>query len=1093
MACRGFQIADGIASTLLARRYAARKRNLARSRNCKSSGRGYAKVRVNEEKEEMRFAASQEGAEKREHVACGGKAERDSPAREADEVFSEIDGATLDPADWENLRSQAHRMLDDILDYTRDVRKRPVWQPIPDEVRKRFRSALPAEPTPLADVHREFMHSILPYAAGNVHPGFMGWVNGGGTPAGMLAEMLAAGMNANVGGRDHAPLEIERQVTRWMKELFGFPEGATGLFVTGTSMANFIALVIARDAELGFEVRRKGMAPEAKRLTAYGSTEVHGCIGKAMDLCGLGSDALRLAPTDVRRRIDLNVLERAINSDREAGCTPFLIVGTAGTVDTGAIDDLAGLADLAEREKLWFHVDGAYGALGILALEIAPRLAGIERADSLAFDFHKWGQVPYDAGFILVRDGALHRNAFAASSAYLRRETRGLAGGTEWPCDYGPDLSRGFRALKTWFTLKVYGTAAIGSAISRMCQLARHLEKRIVETPELELLARVELNIVCFRYRAEEADRVNAKIVIELQESGCVAPSTTILDGRLAIRAAIVNHRTERSDIERLLEKTLEIGRRIAQENKAMSRKMCDAKSQNAQSSPRESWEVELTEVEAKLAVGADSMELQFRRAQLLADLNRLAEARDVYIQLLVSEPHHLEAMRNLGNVLIAMGHRQAARTVYLEAVARHPGDPLSRVNLGNYLLEECERLVAPEHALKVLERKREARAHFEEALRVKPDFEMAHEGLSYLLGDLGEKEKASWHRREAFQKRSVIPLHYRGGREAIEVLQLVSTCGGNVRLRRFLDDRIFRTALVLPEFFDGMVTLPAHQLVVNGIGDAEMAAPALAGAETVLARTNAPVMNPPAAVRATGRSENAKRLSRLPGVVTPITVTLPRAQLRDAEATLTRHGLGFPLLLRAPGFHTGQYFVRVENPVALQAARAELPGDELIVMQYLDARGADGKTRKYRAMMIDGKIYPLHLAISSHWKIHYFTADMAENPQNRAEDAAFLENMAEVLGPVAMKALEGIQAMLGLDYAGIDFGMNAKGEVLVFEANATMAVNPPEPGEQWNYRRASYNRIHTAVQKMLIGLALRGEAWKETRAMETVVVCSGS
>jgi aromatic-L-amino-acid decarboxylase len=470
----------------------------------------------------------------------------------------------LDPSDWESFRTQAHGMLDDILDYTQNIRQRPVWQPIPDEVRAHFRSGrVPVAPSPLADVHQEFMNYILPFAVGNVHPGFMGWVHGGGTPVGMLAEMLAAGLNANVGGRDQVPVEVERQITQWVRQVFGFPETAAGLFVTGTSMANFIAVVIARDYALGFDVRAQGVAAKSKRLTAYGSTALHGCIGKAMDLSGVGSAALRLVPTDARYRINLKALENTIKRDRAAGFNPFLLVGTAGTVDTGAIDDLAALADLARREKLWFHVDGAYGALAMLAPDLAPTLAGIERADSLAFDFHKWGQVPYDAGFILVRDGTLQREAFAASSAYLRRETRGLAAGSPWPCDYGPDLSRGFRALKTWFTLKVYGTQAMGLTISWTCSLARYLEQRIRNTRELELLAPVELNIVCFRYRADDSDRLNASLVAELQESGSAVPSTTIIDGRLAIRAAIVNHRTGQADIDRLLDTTLALGRRL--------------------------------------------------------------------------------------------------------------------------------------------------------------------------------------------------------------------------------------------------------------------------------------------------------------------------------------------------------------------------------------------------------------------------------------------------------------------------------------------------------------------------------------------------
>ena len=386
------------------------------------------------------------------------------------------------------------------------------------------------------------------------------------TPAGMLAEMLAAGLNANLGGRDHAPIEVERQIVQWMRELFGFPKTASGLFVTGTSMANLIAVLVARDAALGFDVRRAGVAASAKRLTAYASAAAHGSLRKALDCCGLGSDALRLVPVDARHRINLAALRRMIESDRRGGFTPFLVAGTAGTVDIGAIDDLDGLAVIAHEEQLWLHVDGACGALGILSPEIAPRLAGIEAADSLAFDFHKWGQVPYDAGFVLVRDGELHRKAFASTAAYLERETRGLAGGSPWPCDFGPDLSRGFRALKTWFTLKVYGLQALGETIARTCELARYLEQRLKESEELELLAPVQLNIVCFRYRCPDSDRSNARIVVELQESGVAAPSTTRINGALSDSSRHHQSSDCRADIDALVNATLAIGRAIAAE-----------------------------------------------------------------------------------------------------------------------------------------------------------------------------------------------------------------------------------------------------------------------------------------------------------------------------------------------------------------------------------------------------------------------------------------------------------------------------------------------------------------------------------------------
>jgi aromatic-L-amino-acid decarboxylase len=465
---------------------------------------------------------------------------------------------SLDPEDWPSERRQAHRMLDDMLDHLEGLRAGPVWRPMPSAVRASFDAPLPLEPSLLADVHQDFLQHVLPYGTGNLHPGFMGWVHGGGNLAGMLGEMLAAGLNANLGGRDHAPIEVERQVLRWVRQLFGFPATASGLFVTGTSMANFMGLLVALHAES--DRRTPSSAPE--NLVAYASSAVHGCVPKAMDMAGLGRGALRLIPTDAQGRMRLDALEGALAEDRARGLHPFLVVGTAGTVDIGAVDDLAGLADLAARHGLWFHVDGAYGALAVLAPSLAPLLAGLERADSLAFDFHKWAQVPYDAGFLMVRDGERHRATFASPAAYLQRGTRGLAAGSPWPCDYGPDLSRGFRALKTWFTLKTYGLNKLGEMIENCCALARYLEARVKAESCLELMAPVALNIVCFRYRGNDPEALNARIVADLHESGIAVPSTTRLDGNLVIRAAIVNHRTQARDIDALVEAVLEFGGR---------------------------------------------------------------------------------------------------------------------------------------------------------------------------------------------------------------------------------------------------------------------------------------------------------------------------------------------------------------------------------------------------------------------------------------------------------------------------------------------------------------------------------------------------
>ncbi|PSO15873.1 aspartate aminotransferase family protein [Bradyrhizobium sp. MOS003] len=473
---------------------------------------------------------------------------------------SSVARTSLDPQDWSEFRALAHRMLDDAIDGIANVRSRPVWQPIPDATRAAFRADVPHEASELAEVYREFVEHVAPYATGNVHPGFMGWVHGGGTAVGMIAEMLAAGLNANLGGRDHMPIEVERQIVDWMRRLFAFPDSASGIFVTGTSMANLMAVLVARNAALGMLARQHGIGNDGAVLTAYTSQAAHGCVSRAMDIAGLGTDALRKIGVDADHRIDVAALRAQITVDREVGFKPFLVVASAGTVDIGAIDDLEAIAELCREEGIWFHVDGAFGALAIFSPELAPLLGGIERADSIALDFHKWGQVPYDAGFLLVRDGEQHRQAFAQPAAYLRREARGLAAGAVWPCDLGPDLSRGFRALKTWFTLKTFGIDRLGATITRSCALAKYLEARVLAEPRLELLAPVNLNIVCFRYRADDA--VNREIVADIQESGMAAPSSTTLGGRFAIRAAIVNHRTGEADIDTLVGAVLEFGGR---------------------------------------------------------------------------------------------------------------------------------------------------------------------------------------------------------------------------------------------------------------------------------------------------------------------------------------------------------------------------------------------------------------------------------------------------------------------------------------------------------------------------------------------------
>ncbi len=982
---------------------------------------------------------------------------------------------SLDPDNWAEFRSQAHRMLDDMLDYTAGIRRHPVWQVVPAEVRTQFRQALPAQPTPLDQVHREFMTSILPFTARNGHPGFLGWVQGGGTPVGMLAEMLAGGLNANLGGRDQIPLEVERQIAEWMRTLFGFPAGATGLFVTGTSMANLVAVKVARDARLGCEVRCKGVSQPAHKLVAYASAAAHGCIARALDLAGLGSDCLRLIPVDAMHRINLGALSAAVATDRKAGLMPFLVVGTAGTVDTGAIDDLNGMAEICAREQLWLHVDGACGALAMLAPDLAPKLKGIERADSLAFDFHKWAQVPYDAGFILVRNGAQHQAAFASSNAYLARDDKGMSAGSPWPCDFGPDLSRGFRALKTWATLKVYGTQAIGAVISHTCELARYLESRIAATPELELMAPVELNVVCFRYlcgspvetsREEFLDGLNRQIVIALQEAGSVAPSTTRIDNRLVIRAAIVNHRTTQAEMDTLVAAVLDAGR-------ALTPKVPQNKPDDEKWQPWLERAAKLEKIDIQLGSGQAlekraEVELRYARAMLLCQLGRKLEARTEHLKVVSLDATHRRNLNALGLLLAATGHLKAALISLAQAVKHHPESADSRVNFGGVLLQERDAASAEA-----------AREQFEAALRIDPKMPQAHAGMYYALSRLGEEEAAKHHQRLGFDRKNFFTNVYRGDAPPVPVLLLVSSAGGNTPIEKLVDDAVFQTYVVVTDFYDLSNPLPAHDLVINGIGDVDVSRQALVAAESLIALSQTPVVNAPTAVMATSRCENAVRLRGIPGVITPATRIFPCAELAaaDGHKALLRSGFTFPLLLRAPGFHMGEFFVKVDSPEDLAAALAQLPGEgrsetQLLAIEYLDARGADGYCRKYRVMMVDGELYPLHLAISPHWKIHYFSSDMADKPDHREEEARFLADMRGVLSAKAMESLRTLQTLLGLDYAGIDFGVGPNGDILFFEANATMVVQHPDKDEIWDYRRSAVDRIHAAVHQMLMGRA---------------------
>jgi len=475
---------------------------------------------------------------------------------------------TLDPTDWTAVRSLAHRMLDDMLTHLETIGRQPAWRATPDEVAAIIAEPLPVEPQGLQRSYEDFRRLIQPYTLLNVHPRFWGWVMGAGSVEGMLAELLSAGLNLNAGGPNTSGTLAELQALEWCKAMMGFPAGAGAMLVTGGSTANLVALAAARDAVLG-EAAEAGLQVSGERLVFYGSDETHNSVPKALRMLGVGRSGWRAVPTDREYRIDRGALERMIAEDRVAGLTPACVIGNAGTVNTGATDDLPALLALCRREKLWFHVDGAFGAIATLSPSLRPIVRGMEEADSLAFDLHKWLHIPYDAGCVLVRDREAHRRPFTQPGSYLMKMDRGPGAMPILFGDYGPELSRAFRGLKVWLCFKAHGTVIYGRLVEQNVAQARYLAERVAVEPELELLAPVPLNIVCFRHRGrpgasdEVLNERNRQLLMQLQCDGIAVPSHTVLHGRFAIRVSITNHRSRREDFDVLVESVLRIGREL--------------------------------------------------------------------------------------------------------------------------------------------------------------------------------------------------------------------------------------------------------------------------------------------------------------------------------------------------------------------------------------------------------------------------------------------------------------------------------------------------------------------------------------------------
>jgi tetratricopeptide (TPR) repeat protein len=456
----------------------------------------------------------------------------------------------------------------------------------------------------------------------------------------------------------------------------------------------------------------------------------------------------------------------------------------------------------------------------------------------------------------------------------------------------------------------------------------------------------------------------------------------------------------------------------------------------------------ELRAVDLALSEAPNDPQLRLRRAAALDALGQSLAARHAYIDVLRLDPANAEALNNLGTLLFNGGFRSAARLSYQELIKHHPGHVMGLVNLANAELEEG--------------RLEEARRLYEAAITIEPDTALAHQGLSYALERLGDATGSSRHREIGFSLAPLVLTRYRGTSVPVEVLLLLSPARANVATELALDDTTFLVAKLFPEFYDEELPLPPHDVVFNAISDAERSLPALEAAERLIAKTGAAVINRPSRVAQTGRVDVARRLAGIEGVVVPRMAVVKREELGGLA-------MPFPFLLRSPGFHTGEHFELVPQAEDLAAAAERLPGNELLAIEFLDARGADGATRKYRVLFVDGKAYPLHLARATQWKVHYYSADLVGEPEAIAEETAFLTGMEQALGMRAFTALHAIRDVLALDYFGIDFALDRQGRLLVFEANATMKAVPPVASDPNQARHEAVRSALSAVRALVL------------------------
>jgi glutamate/tyrosine decarboxylase-like PLP-dependent enzyme len=474
---------------------------------------------------------------------------------------------TLDPADWEEFRALGHRMLDSIFDYTENIRTQRTLPLTPQAINE-ICVPLSEEGEGEEKVFEIYQHSILPYTLAIASPKLWGAVVGQGSPYGMLAEMLRAGMN---GAQEFsfAEAKVNLQVIEWIKEFLGFPREAGGVLTAGGSEANFTGLAVARNAKAEGDVKIDGVQGLKRKMTLYCGDQTHRCLERSVELLGLGNRALRNIPTDANCKIRLDLLEKAIKKDRHDGYNPFCIIGCAGTTNTGAFDDLNALADLAHKEDMWFHIDGAFGAWVKISRSHCHLVEGMELADSLAVDFHKWMNMPYSVGCTLIKDRKAHFSTFAYGheAEYIKSAFKLSDDQLTNPHNLALPLSRNFSSLKVYMLLRAYGKNKYRRIVQKNLEQTRFLADLISSETDLELTASVESNVVCFRFRIadvteEETEQVNKKIMDDINKNAFWMISDTIIKGKYMLRACNVNHRTKREDLEFLVKEVKRLGQK---------------------------------------------------------------------------------------------------------------------------------------------------------------------------------------------------------------------------------------------------------------------------------------------------------------------------------------------------------------------------------------------------------------------------------------------------------------------------------------------------------------------------------------------------